>query len=154
MSWVPIPVAPAGHRQMPARWVALIVVGSIATLLLAGTGLAVLTSLYSAAGSRAVAPGARSSCLPSDFPNYPGAAVVTSFGAFNVCTTAFTTQDTSDQVLFFYQRQLDSFPWRVTGGSVDQGRIAFSRQDGRRGSGELSVAQGTNPTQFSVVYQA
>ncbi len=138
---------------MPARWVAVIVVGSIASLLLAGTGLAVLSSWYSSAGGRVFGPGAPASCLPSDFPRYPGAAVITSFGGFNLCTIAFTTQDTSDQVLFFFQHELQNYPWRETGGSVEQGTIDFARQDGHKGSGELSVAQAANPTQFQVVYQ-
>jgi hypothetical protein len=153
VSWVPIPAAPAVRRPMPARWVAAIVVGSIASLLLAGTGLAVLSNWYSTAGGRIFGPGAPQNCLPADFPSYPGAAMLTSFRGFNICTTVYTTQDTSDQVLFFYDQELQTYPWRETGGSAERGTIDFARLDGSKGSGELSVAQAASPTQFTVVYQ-
>lgn len=43
VQWVPVP--PAEPRPMPTRWVVLITAGSIAVLLLAGLGLALITSL-------------------------------------------------------------------------------------------------------------
>jgi hypothetical protein len=138
---------------MRGRWVALIVVGSVASLLLAGTGLAFLSSAYSQLGNRLFVPGASSSCLPSDFPSYPGAARVTSLRAFNVCTTVSTTGDTSIDVLTYFHTQLDQYPWRVTGGSAEQGTVDFARQDGAKGAGEVSVSPTGNPTQIQIVYQ-
>src|SRR5579859_4370389 len=152
--WVPISAAPvAAKRPMRARWVALIVAGSIVSLLLAGTGLAAVSSAYSELGNRFTA-GASSNCLPSDFPTYPGAAIVTSLKAFSVCTTAFTTRDSSAEVITYFQTQLDQFPWRVTGGSGDQGTVEFARQDGAKGSGEVSVSPSRSATQIQVVYQS
>jgi len=139
---------------MRTRWVALIVVGSIVSLLLAGTGLAALSSAYGRLGGGVFTPGASSNCLPSDFPTYPQAAVVTSLKAFNVCTTAYAAADSSADVLAFYQAQLGQYPWRVTGGSGDQGTVDFERQDGAKGSGEVSVSQSRNATQIQVVYQS
>jgi hypothetical protein len=138
---------------MRGRWVALIVAGAVASLLLAGTGLAFLSSAYSQLGNRLFTPGASSSCLPSDFPTYPGAARVTSLRAFNVCTTVSTTGDTGIDVLTYFQTQLDKYPWRVTGGSALQGTVDFARQDGVNGSGEVSVSPSGNPTQIQIVYQ-
>jgi len=151
--WVPVVGAPETSRPMRGRWVALIVVGSIASLLLAGTGLAALSSVYGRFGARAFTPGASSNCLPSDFPSYPNAKIVTSLKAFNVCTTAYATADSSADVLAYYQAQLGQYPWRVTGGSGDQGTVDFARQDGAKGSGEVSVSPSRNATQIQVVYQ-
>jgi hypothetical protein len=151
--WVPVSTAPVPARPMRARWVALIVAGSIASLLLAGTGLAAVSSAYGDLGSR-FAAGASSSCLPSDFPAYPGAAIVTSLKAFSVCTAAFTTRDPSADVIAYFQTQLDQYPWQVTGGSGDQGTVDFGRQDGAKGSGEVSVSQSTRATQIQIVYQS
>jgi len=152
--WVPVAAAPEPSRPMRGRWVALIVVGSIVTLLLAGTGLAALSSAYGRLGAGVFASGASSSCLPSDFPSYPNAALVTSLRAFSVCSTVYTTTDSSADVLAYYQAQLGQYPWRVTGGSGDQGTVDFARQDGAKGSGEVSVSQARNATQIQVVYQA
>ena len=151
--WVPVVGAPEPSRPMRGRWVALIVVGSIASLLLAGTGLAALSSVYGRFGARAFTPGASSNCLPSDFPSYPNATIVTSLKAFNICTTAYATADSSADVLAYYQAQLGQYPWRVTGGSGDQGTVDFARQDGAKGSGEVSVSPSRNATQIQVVYQ-
>lgn len=139
---------------MRGRWVALIVVGSIASLLLAGTGLAALSSAYGRFGARVFTPGGSSNCLPSDFPSYPNATIVTSLKAFNVCTTGYATADSRADVLAYYQAQLGQYPWRVTGGSGDQGTVDFGRQDGAKGSGEVSVTQSRNATQIEVVYQS
>jgi len=138
---------------MRGRWVALIVAGSIVALLLAGTGLAAVSSAYSELGNRITA-GASSDCLPSDFPTYPGAVIVTSLKAFNVCTTAFTTRDSSADVINFFQTELDRYPWRVTGGSGDQGTVIFAKQDGTKGSGEVSASPSTRATQIQIVYQS
>lgn len=138
---------------MRGRWVTLIVVGSIASLLLAGTGLAAASSAYGRLGSRVFTSGGTSGCLPSDFPTYPGSAIVTSLKAFNVCTTAYVTNDPSADVVSYFQTQLDQYPWRVTGGSGDQGTIDFARQDGTKGSGEVSVSLSTRTAQIQVVYQ-
>ena len=153
VSWVAIPTAPVPPKPMRARWVALIVAGSLASLLLAGTGLAALSSVYGQLGSRFFSAGAATSCTPSDFPGYPGAAVVTSIKAFSVCTTVSTTADSSIDVLSFYQTELGKYPWRVTGGSAQRGTVDFARQDGVKGSGELSVSPTPNSTQIQVVYQ-
>lgn len=138
---------------MRARWVGLIVAGSIASLLLAGTGLAAVSSAYSELGSRFTA-GASTSCMPSDFPAYPGAAIVTSLKAFGVCTVAFTTPDSSADVIAFFQTQLDQYPWQLTGGGGAQGTVDFARQDGAKGSGEVSVSPSTRATEIQIVYQS
>jgi hypothetical protein len=127
--------------------------GSVASLLIAGTGLALLSSAYSQLGNRLFTPGASADCLPSDFPSYPGASRVTSLGAFTACTTLSTTTDMSFDVLLYFQTQLDQYPWRVTGGSATQGTVDFARQDRARGSGEVSVTPTSNLTQIQVVYQ-
>jgi len=64
-----------------------------------------------------------------------------------------TTGDTSIDVLTYFQTQLDQYPWRVTGGSAGQGTVDFARQDGAKGSGEVSVSPSGNPTQIQIVYQ-
>src|ERR1700745_1933599 len=151
--WLPVPATPEPARPMRGGWVAFIVVGSIASLLLAGTGLAALSSAYGRLGARVFTPGATAACLPSDFPSYPNAAIVTSLQAVSVWTTAYTTGDSSADVLAYYQAQLGQYPWRVTGGSGDQGTVDFARQDGAKGSGEVSVSQSTRATQIQVVYQ-
>jgi hypothetical protein len=139
---------------MRGRWVALIVVGAVASLLLVGTGLAFLSSAYGQLGSRIFSSGPSSTCLPADFPTYQGAALVTSLDAFSVCTTVSTTSDSGADVLSYYQTQLGQYPWRVTGGSDSQGTVDFVRQDGVKGSGEVSVSPTGNPTQIQVVYQS
>jgi hypothetical protein len=139
---------------MRGRWVALIVVGSIASLLLAGTGLAMLSSVYGQLGSRLFTQGASADCLPSDFPSYPGAARITSLKAFTACTTLSTTSDSSPDVVSYFQTQLDQYPWHVTGGSADQGTIDFARSDGVKGAGEVSVSLGGSTTQIQIVYQS
>jgi len=74
------------------------------------------------------------SCLPSDFPTYPGASAVNenaqignefSPGDNNRCNMAFDSNDDVATVTTFYQAQLNSGDWTIVSTDSVNGVINF-----------------------------
>lgn len=74
------------------------------------------------------------SCLPSDFPTYPGASVTGDYtyygtnvapGDTHECQMGFTSQDDATTVTAFYKSRLSSGSWTIISNDTANGRIAF-----------------------------
>lgn len=74
-------------------------------------------------------------CVPSDFPQYPGATVVSENttignvapGDTRRCTMTLETDDDVSTVGAFYASHLSSGDWTVTGNDPTTGELDFSR---------------------------
>ena len=77
------------------------------------------------------------SCLPSDFPSYPGASVVSentrvgsgvSAGDSTRCTMVFDSNDDVATVTTHYEAQLTSGDWTIASSDTANGVISFQRK--------------------------
>jgi hypothetical protein len=77
------------------------------------------------------------SCLPSDFPNYPGASVVSentkvgagmSAGDTTRCTIVLDSNDDVATVTTYYEAHLNSGDWTVVSSDSANGAIDFQRK--------------------------
>ena len=137
---------------MSTRPAVLIAAGSIAALLLAGSGLA---AVVSALGSMQGAFGIRTSsrpCLPSNFPSYSNAERAFAFTAGPICSEAFTSPDDVDQITSFFATQLQSWPWKVTGTSSNPETIDFGRQDSAQSMGEVQAFANQIGARVTITY--
>ena len=94
------------------------------------------------------------SCLPSDFPNYPGDSVVNenaqlgnefSPGDSSRCTMVFQSNDGVDIVSAFYRSEVDSTDWAITS-PVNNGEFQFQRRSRPQTVGTVSIASSGNQT--------
>lgn len=69
------------------------------------------------------------SCLPADFPSYPGARVssIVISDSSGDCTVQFQTRDAGDDVKAFFLANLDEGDWSVTGVEDRTDQIFFER---------------------------
>jgi hypothetical protein len=130
--WVP---AAGGYQPMAPRrsrtwiwWVAggcavLLVLGLIG----AGVGAYNLFNSFQHGGF---------TCLPSDFPSYPGATVSSEYtyvgtnvapGDSKQCRMVLESTDDSATVTGFYNEKLSSGDWKVTAYIASMGQIQFQR---------------------------
>jgi hypothetical protein len=77
------------------------------------------------------------SCLPSDFPGYPGASVVSvntkvgtgiSAGDSTRCTIVYESNDDIGTVTAYYQSHLNSGDWTIVTSDSASGVIGFQRK--------------------------
>ena len=137
---------------MSSRWAVLITAGTIATLLIAGTSMVAITKLLASFQPRMVMPSTTGACLPPDFPTYPGAERAFSFTVGPVCSESFTSGDTPDQVTSFFETQLETWPWRVTGSTSSPNTIDFGRRDSSKATGEVQAIATRFGSQFTISY--
>jgi hypothetical protein len=57
-------------------------------------------------------PGSAPASLPSDIPAYPGAQLLKSGTEGSMTVYFFTSQDSFEQVMAFYQQQMPKYGWR------------------------------------------
>lgn len=131
--WVPAaaaPYAPAAPRRSHT-WIWWVAGGCAVLLVLglvgAGIGVYNLVNSFQHGGF---------TCLPSDFPAYPGATVVsenTSFGTgvapgdSRSCRMVLESNDDSATVTAFYNEKLSSGDWKVVAYVASVGQIQFQR---------------------------
>jgi hypothetical protein len=122
--WVPVSPAPRGSNACIwwlAGGCALVVVLVIAGVALAGSAL---TYRFQHGGF---------SCLPSDFPTYPGSTLggetydLNAPTPGNSCHMVFESKDGVATVMDFYASRLDAGDWHVTSSSQTSGQIAFRK---------------------------
>jgi hypothetical protein len=95
-------------------------------------------------------------CLPSNFPRYPGAVPgAWSFelnGAYpgNTCHMAFESNDDVEAVTAFYESNLNSGDWRVTTSGIPAGQISFQPAKEARPFGTVNVAVGKTRTEIAI----
>ena len=75
-------------------------------------------------------------CLPSDFPQYPGAKITREYtyvgtnvapGDSHECEETFDSSDDVSTVTDFYNNQLKAADWKVTSNDTANGTISFAR---------------------------
>jgi hypothetical protein len=96
------------------------------------------------------------SCLPSDFPKYPGAT----FGQISVslndptpgnyCEMILDSRDAVGAVRNFYVSKLDSGDWQVTATDVEMGTISFRSTKRARTTGTVAVVSRSSYTEITV----
>ena len=99
------------------------------------------------------------SCLPSDFPRYPGAVVTrdnTYFGT-NVapgdtreCQESLTSQDDVETVTAFYEQNLAGGDWTITNDDRANGRIELARRSRPQTVGTVQLLGQGRHTQIEV----
>lgn len=94
------------------------------------------------------------SCLPSDFPNYPGASVVnqhmTVAGGTRQCTMVLESNDNVDAVVSFYVRNLSTGDWNIVSSEISNGPITFERKARPQTTGSVSVATQGQHTEIDI----
>jgi hypothetical protein len=96
------------------------------------------------------------SCLPPEFPSYPGSTFGGETYNLNnptpgtVCGMVFESKDSRGAVLDFYQTKLNSGDWRVVSTNSDTGDIAFISVKSEKSNGTVHVAAPGDHTEISV----
>jgi hypothetical protein len=95
-------------------------------------------------------------CLPSDFPTYPGAVP----GAWtfdlngtypgNTCHAVYESNDDVETVSAFYEGKLNSGNWRVTTSGIPAGQINFQVAREAQPFGTVNVAVGKTRTEITI----
>lgn len=110
-------------------WVA----GGCAVLLVLGVGAGIWGAVSLA---HAVQQGSLS-CMPSDFPRYPGATVTRDYTYFGTgvapgdsreCQESLSSDDGVATVSAFYTSQLNSGDWQILANDRTNGQIRFTRR--------------------------
>lgn len=94
-----------------------------------------------------------SSCLPPDFPRYPGAALasVVISDSFGDCTVQFRTHDSAAAVLDFFESNLAQGDWILTFSDNQRMQVHFRRVSDPKVVGLLQVLSFPGQqTQFQV----
>jgi len=131
--WAPAtPQAPPPGRPRPRRTWIWWVAGGCALLLILGVvgavigGVALLNRVQHADFS----------CLPSDFPSYPSAALTgertyigtgLAPGDTHDCTESLSSDDNVPTVADFYTSRLSTGDWKITSNDAANGTIRFAR---------------------------
>jgi hypothetical protein len=147
--WVPAEPQPSVRRRSSA-W-AWVLAGCATMLVLATVGVGYWAhSLVDGfrSGSR--------TCLPSDFPRYPGAVqrewTFELNGTYpgNTCHTVFESSDDVETVTAFYDSKLNSGNSRVTTSGKPAGQISFQLAKEAWPFGTVNVAVGKTRTEITI----
>jgi len=157
-----VPVAAPGVSLQPSRrnrtwmwWVG----GGCAILLVLSCGGAIwgMTSLV-----RSFQTGGLS-CLPGDFPRYPGATVTRDYtfvgsgvaaGDSRECQETLDSSDDVPTVTNFYSKGLNSGDWRVTSNDKTTGQIKFSRASNPQNVGVIQFLGRGERTQIEIKFDS
>jgi hypothetical protein len=132
--WVPVAegAAPLPPPRRSRRWIWWLVGGCAVVLVLGAVGAGFgIYSLVTRFQSGAF------SCLPPDFPNYPGASVISentklgagfSPGDNSRCTMMFSSDADTAAVTAYYEQQLGSGDWTIVSSDTANGVISFQRR--------------------------
>ena len=97
-----------------------------------------------------------SSCLPDDFPGYPGARIasVVVSDEYGDCLVQYSTGDSGANVMAFFETSLDQGDWTVTDVDDRGGTIQFERVSDPYTQGQLRLISLPGQTQFQVDIQS
>ena len=153
-----MPVAPGSTPLPPPRrsqgWIWWVVGGCAILLVLgavgAGFGIYGLVTRFQSGAF---------SCLPSDFPKYPGASVVSentsaagdlSPGDSTQCTMILRSGDSVDAVSAFYQQNLNTGDWTIPPSHPPGDTYAFARKSRPETVGEVVVTAKGLSTEINI----
>lgn len=145
-----VPVAPAAPQRSRA-WIWWLTGGcALILLVVLGGGAFAAYSIYNRVQHGGF------SCLPSDFPKYPGET----FGGENyslngatpgnACNMVFESNDSASSVYDFYSSNLDTGVWQVVSSDPGAGQIMFRNLKDPKTSGYVDVAAKGNHTEITV----
>ena len=149
MQWVPATAQASGRRRSRA-WIGVL------------AGCAVLLVLASAGagfGIYSFVQGIKNystTCLPSDFPKYPGSTPVDeNFGLHDVypgftCHFVLDSNDDVDTVTTFYTNKLNTGSWQVTLSGDPPGTIVFQPATHASPFGTVHVATASTHTEVTI----
>ncbi|HXC76922.1 MAG TPA: hypothetical protein VNU19_07715 [Candidatus Acidoferrum sp.] len=133
VTWVPVAVqAPMPPPRSSRAWIWWLVGGCAVLLILGAVGAGF--GIYSLVNR--LHQGAFS-CLPSDFPIYPGAGVIAentqignefSPGDSTRCNMGFDSNDGAATVTAYYELQLTDGDWTIVSSDPANGFISFQRK--------------------------
>jgi hypothetical protein len=93
------------------------------------------------------------SCVPADFPTYPGASVsseIATTGDTPDCFMVLRTTDSQLTAVQFYRSRLDTGDWRVTAVSSSTGTVTFERTSTSQTAGSVSFVAHADSTNIYV----
>jgi hypothetical protein len=141
------------RRISPWWWVA----GGCAAVLVLTIAAGVVVAILGSHALLARFEAGGFSCLPSDFPNYPGAKLADQQYDLNANTTpvsfcqmTYRTGDSTDSAQTFYLDRLNTGPWDVTSGTGTQ--IVFEATRNHRRHGTVDVTAKDGYTQITIDY--
>ena len=153
-----VPVAPGSAPLPPPRrsqgWVWWLV-GGCAVLLVVG----VVAAGFGVYGLVTRFQSGAFSCLPSDFPSYPGASVLSentkvgsNFGPGDTkqCTMVLESSDSQDAVMSFYVQRLSTGDWSIASTEIQNGPIDFQRKSRPQTVGSLSLQPSGQHTEIDI----
>jgi hypothetical protein len=88
------------------------------------------------------------SCLPPDFPNYPGASVISEYtklgagfspGDNSRCTMVLDSNDDAATVTTYYEQQLGSGDWTIASSDTANGVISFQLRSRPQTVGTVTI---------------
>ena len=92
---------------------------------------------------QAVSSVPRASCLPGDFPRYPGSRTTGLYVSrgpdVTTCDMTIDSAGSASQVTEFYASRMDEGDWQVLGLSPTNGTITFQRRSSSSVRGQLQV---------------
>jgi hypothetical protein len=96
------------------------------------------------------------SCLPSDFPAYPGATLggesfsMNAPSPGNQCLMTYETHDSVSTVLDFYQSRLSRGGWQVAATDAPSGRVEFRNAQHRETTGVVTAVTQNDHTEITI----
>jgi hypothetical protein len=150
--WVPTgAMAPQQQAPMRPR-------GSLAWLWWLGGGcallivVAVVAGIFGLTGLVRNFQGGAYSCLPADFPSYPGASVVrenSTVGTHNECDMTLSSNDDVGTVTRFYATRLNQGDWQDTVDVVN-GVVTFKQVSGGHATGQVQLLGAGQHTEIRI----
>jgi hypothetical protein len=147
--WLPAEPQPSVRRRSSALAWVLAGCATVLVLGLVGVGYGAYSFVHGfLSGSQ--------TCLPSNFPRYPGAVPEAwSFdlnGTYpgNTCHMAFQSNDDVEAVTAFYESKLNSGDWRVTRSGIPAGQINFQPAREAQPFGTVNVTVGKTRTEIAI----
>jgi hypothetical protein len=128
-------------------------------MLAACSTLVVLTAVGVGYGIYSIVQGVKNgftTCLPSDFPRYPGATYAGfTFelnGAYpgNTCHAVFESNDDIATITAFYQSKLNTGAWQATPTDNQADRVSFQPAKSNAPFGTVQVALGNAHTEITI----
>jgi hypothetical protein len=140
---------PPPQRQVPVwAWI----IGGCGILVVLGLVVVVVGFFLVASSFQS----GRLTCLPIDFPIYPGATyqnVRTNVGTSgSSCTVTLDVAASSSDVTSYYQQHFTSGSWKTTGYDATQGVLRFGRTDNPKAAGTITFLGHGTQTQVDIQY--